>query len=123
MPQALKSKILIAQWKLEQDGSIELPHTIYWSDGSQGTTADYFAHLTDTHTFIIHADGVALYMFPDLAVDVHYELDAQQWMISGPDVEPAALNISDRNAPDDAILAELATWTAVYRIRRIHRQP
>jgi hypothetical protein len=123
MPQEEKRRTLIAKWKLEQDGSIELPHTIYWSDGRPATTADYLEHLSDTHTFIIHAEGIALRMFPDLAVDVHYELDAQQWMISGPDVEPAALNISDRNAPDDVILAELATWTTVYRVGRIHRQP
>lgn len=117
------SRTLIAKWTRQQDCSVDLPHRVYWSDGSPATTADYFAHLTDTHTFIIRVDGVALRMFPDLAVDVHYDLDAQQWMISGPDVEPAALNISDRTAPDDAILAELATWPTVHRIRRINRQP
>jgi hypothetical protein len=123
MPQEEKRRTLIARWKPELDCSVDLPHTVYWSDGSPATTADYLEHLSDTHTFIIHAEGVALRMFPDLAVDVHYDLDAQQWMISGPDVEPAALNISDRNASADAILAELATWPLVYRVGRVHRRP
>jgi hypothetical protein len=120
MPQ-VEARMLIAKWKPEQDCSVELPHTIYWSDSSPATTEDYLAHLADTHTFTMRADGIALHMYPDLAVDVHYDPGAQQWMVSGHDVEPVALDISDHNAPDDAIFAALATRTIVYRVRRIHR--
>jgi hypothetical protein len=32
----------------EQDCSVDLPHTVYWSDGGSATTEDYLTHLLDT---------------------------------------------------------------------------
>lgn len=120
MPQAAKNETLIAKWKPEQDCSVELPYTVYWSDGSPATLEDYLDHILDTHTFINKADGVELRISPNIVADVHYELLARQWVISGDGVQTAVLDISDRDALDDSILAELATWPIVYRVR-IHR--
>jgi hypothetical protein len=117
MPQTAKSKTLVAKWKPEQDCSVELPYTIYWSDGSSATSEDYLDHILDTHTFSYGADGVELRMSSEIIADIHYDLIARQWVISGDGVQPAALDISDRSAPDDSILAELATWPTVYRVR------
>jgi hypothetical protein len=117
MPQAITSKTLIAKWRPEQDCSIELPYTVYWSDGSPATSEDYLGHILDTHTVSNGVGGVDLRMFPNIVANVHYELLTRQWVISGDGVQPAALDITDRSAPDDSILAELATWPIVYRAR------
>jgi hypothetical protein len=117
MPQSGKSKTLIAKWKPEQDCSVDLPHAIYWSNGSQATTEDYLGHILDTHTFSDSVDGVELRMSPDIVADVHYDQLARQWVISGDGIQPAALDITDPSAPDESILAELATWPTVYRVR------
>jgi hypothetical protein len=117
MPQTAKSKTLIAKWKPEQDCSVELPYTTYWSDGSPATSEDYLEHMLDTHTFSNNAGGLELRISPAIIADVYFDLVARQWVVSGDDVHPAALNITDRNAPDHFILAELATWLIVYRVR------
>jgi hypothetical protein len=122
MPQAIANKTLIAKWKPEQDCSIELPHTVYWSDGSPATSEDYLEHILDTRTVSNGIGGVELRMFPNVIANVRFELHARQWVISGDGVKPAALGITDRSASDDSILAELATWPIVYRVR-IHRYP
>jgi hypothetical protein len=120
MPHEEKRGTLIARWRPEQDCSLDLPHTVYWSDGSPATTEDYLTHLLDTHTLSSDTDGIKLHMFPDVVADVHYDRTSRAWVVSGVGVKPAVLNISDRSATDDSILAELYTWPIVYRAR-IHR--
>ena len=122
MSQTARNRTLIAKWKPEQDCSVDLPHTVYWLDGSPATAEDYLTHLLDTHSFSSGTDGINLHMFPDIIADVQYDRISRAWVVSGVGVKPAVLNISDLNAPDDSILAELSTWPTVYRAR-IHRQP
>jgi hypothetical protein len=119
MPEA-ETRTLIAKWKPEQDGSVALPHAVYWSDGSPASAADYLLHLTDTHTFIVNEDSVALHIFPDIVADVHYDPAYRHWVVEGAGVRTTALELSGENASDESILAELATLPTVYRAR-IHR--
>jgi hypothetical protein len=106
MPQAVTRKTLIAKWKPDQDCSVEPPYTVYWSDGSPATSEDYLGHILDTHTFTNSFDGVELRMSPNIVADVRYELLTRQWVISGDGVQTAELDVSDRDAQDDSILAE-----------------
>lgn len=115
-----RSRTLIAKWTRQQDPSVDLPHTVHWSDGSTASTDDYLTHSLDTHTCKNGIDGMELRMFPDIVAVVHYDRTSGAWVISGVGVKPTVLNISDRDASDDCILAELYTWPTVYRAR-IHR--
>jgi hypothetical protein len=120
MTQEEKRRTLIARWKPEQDWSVDLPYTVYWSNGSPATSEDYLTHLLDTHTFSSGTDGIKLHMFPGIVANVHFDWTSRAWVVSGAGVKPAVLNISDPSATDDSILAELYTWPIVYSTR-IHR--
>jgi hypothetical protein len=62
MPQEEKRRTLVARWKPERDCSVDLPDTVYWSDGSPATMEDYLTHLLDTHTFSSGTDGIKLHI-------------------------------------------------------------
>lgn len=115
MLQEEKRRTLIARWKPEQNCSVDLPHTVYWSDGSPATAEDYLTHLLDTHIFSSATDGIKLHMFPNVVADVHHDRTSRAWVVSGVGVKSAVLNISDPSATDDSILAELYTWPVVYQ--------
>jgi hypothetical protein len=93
---------------------------VRWSDGSPATVDDYLIHVLDTHICMSRSDGIELHMFPDVIADVRYDDFARTWVIGGIGVTPAALGLTDPNAPDVQIVAELYTYPIVYRAR-IHR--
>jgi hypothetical protein len=120
MEESQSMMALIAKWPTYEDAIHNLPSVIQWEDGSHATLADYRGHLDDTHTWISHPHGVELHMFPDIVADVRYDALTGVWGVIGAGVQPASLSLTDLNAADDAIVAELYTFPLVYRAR-IHR--
>jgi hypothetical protein len=120
VPKTATATALIAKWMIDQDASIDPPRVVRWADGSPATHIDYLTHMVDTHTCISGINGIELHMFPDVMADVRYDDFARTWVISGVGVTPAALDLTDPNAPDEQIIAELYTYPIVYRAR-IHR--
>jgi hypothetical protein len=116
MTETTKRTALIAQWTLNQDPTIEAPHTVEWANGTSASFEDYLAHMTDTHTWIAGSTGIELYMFPYLA-DVRYDYSAGIWMIDGVGPTSIALDITDPNALDEQIIAALYTCLVVYKAR------
>jgi hypothetical protein len=111
---------LIASWTMNQDASVDEPSSGKWGDGTVATLDDYRAHQLDTHTF--RFDGSThfeRYMFPDIVADVTFDANVHDWVMSGQDVNPAALGLNDLAATDEAILAEIFTFPTVYRHRII----
>lgn len=108
--------ILIASWTKDQDLSVEEPTSVRWEDGSPATLDDYRQHMMDTHKFICESVGrVELHMFPSIVAEVSFDVFAKAWRVSGRGVIPATLDITDPQAKDDEIIAELYTLPIVYR--------
>lgn len=108
---------LIAKWKAEQDCSVDLPHTVRWSDGKPATLDDYVAHRSATREYSVDRRGVKLYLFPEVVAELHYDSSLGRWSMCGDGVRSAVLNITDRNASDETLLAEISTWTTLYQVR------
>jgi hypothetical protein len=109
---------LIATWLRDQDISEEDPHSIRWEDGSVATLADYVRHSTDTHMWLGDCnDAQEMHMLPEVVAEVTYDRLAGHWCIGGPGVCPNTLDLSDPNAKDEEIIAELYTFPIVYRAR------
>lgn len=113
-------KALIAKWLIPSDVTNNLPNVVEWEDGSLASVEDYQRHLGDTHIWIRNPLGLELRVFPEIVADVRYDVLAGIWGLTGAGVEPASLSLTDRNAPDDEIIAELYTFPLIYRVR-IHR--
>jgi hypothetical protein len=112
----IMSTALIAKWTTNQDPSIEQPSSVCWEDGSPATHDDYLRHVPDTHMLVGDCeDGMEVRMFPGIVADVRYDHSAQTWAVGGVGVTPAALDLTDPNAPDDQIIAALYTLPIVYR--------
>lgn len=111
---------LIARWPTE-DAMLESPSVVRWEDGSPATLEDYHKHLVDTHTWVLDSrGGIEQRIFPDIVADVRYDPLAGVWGLSGQSVQPAALSLTDPNATDEQIVAELYTFPLTY-CARIHR--
>jgi hypothetical protein len=79
MPQEEKRRTLIARWKPEQDCSVDLPHTVYWSDGRSATTDDYL-----TPTVHIGMAQISTALHPSLLqadVPLRMEGSKQEWLV------------------------------------------
>jgi len=107
---------LIATWTSGQDPSVEDPYAVRWIDGTPATLDDYRRHSLDTHTFLPYAgDAIELRMFPGVVAEVRYDEADGHWMVNGPGVSPATLDLTDPNALNEQIIAELYTFPVVYR--------
>lgn len=108
--------ILIASWARDQDLSVDPPRKVRWADGSPATLDDYHKHTLDTHKWILDGQGpVELHMFPSIVAEVSYDASAKVWTVTGQGVIPTTLGITDPEAKDDEIVAELYTFPIVYR--------
>jgi hypothetical protein len=108
--------ILIASWAREQDQSVEDPQHVRWHDGGPATLNDYHQHKLDTHKIINDGNGtVELHMFTNIVADVSYDASIKAWTVTGRGVIPATLDITDPQAKDAEIQAELYTFPIVYR--------
>jgi hypothetical protein len=109
---------LIATWTKVQDVGMELPSSLKWDNGTPATLDDYERHQLGTHSLHGSDDGgMECHMFPDIVADVTFEANVHDWVMSGQDVNPAALGLNDPAATDEAILAEILTFPTVYRHR------
>jgi hypothetical protein len=108
--------ILIASWARDQDFSVEDPRSVRWEDGSPATLNDYHEHLLDTQKVINEGDGdIELHMFPSIVAEVSFDTSVKAWVVTGRGVIPATLDVTDPQAKDDQIIADLSTFPIVYR--------
>jgi len=111
---------LIAKWKPELEAAYDEPSSVVWEDGTPATLNDYRAHELDTHRLHASDDGgMERHMFPEVVADVTFDTNVQDWIISGRDVNSAALRLHDPSATDGQILAEVFTFPTVYKHRII----
>jgi hypothetical protein len=111
---------LIAKWKPELEPAYDEPSSVVWEDGTSGTLSDYRTHKLDTYS--LHASaggGMECLMWPETVAEVTFDANVHDWVMSGQDVNPAALGLNDPAATDEAILAEIFTFPTVYRHRII----
>jgi hypothetical protein len=122
MSKAMKTKVLIANWTVDQDPCVDPPATVYWEDRSPATINDYVVHSIGTHSLTIgEDDGMECRMFPDIVADLRYDRFAASWAVSGEGIEPFSLQLFDQNATDAEIIGELYLFPIVYKAR-IHRE-
>ena len=89
-------------------------------DGSPATLADFRTHDLDTYFLYSIDDGdVERHMLPRVIADVSFEQNAQDWVIRGQSVIPAASDVKNPNTPDFDIYAALITFPTVYKARII----
>jgi hypothetical protein len=93
-----------------------LPSSLKWDNGTPASLDDYMKHQLDTHSLHVGDDGgMECHMFPEIVANVTFDADVQDWVMSGRDVNPAALGLNDLAASDREILAEIFTFPTVYR--------
>jgi hypothetical protein len=111
---------LIVKWKPELEPAYDEPSSVVWDNGTRATLNDWRAHELDTHCLHASDDGgMERHVFPEIVADVTFDTDVQDWVLSGRDVNPAALRLHDPAATDGQILAEVFTLPTVYRHRTI----
>ena len=112
---------LIARWNGRNRNTNRLPDEVLWENGRRASLDDYRRHLDCTFWMVDVAPTCTEQHFaPDIVADVRYDHFAGHWAVNGDGVEPAGLLLTDPNAPDEQIIAELFTFPVIYRAR-IHR--
>ena len=112
---------LIARWYGNNPDMNTPPDEVWWGSGARATLADYCQHLDDTSRIVDSPPHyVDRHFDPDIVADVRFDSHAGHWALSGVGVEPEALFLTDPNASDQQIIAELFTFPVIYRAR-IHR--
>ena len=81
---------------------------------------DYEAHLDDSHYFVIDRDYLEQRFMLGAVADVSYDNTAGDWVSRVEGTETKALNLSDQNAKDEEIIANLYCESLVYKAV-IHR--
>lgn len=112
---------LIARWTSDQDWTVEPPQSVFWGDLRPATQQDYVAHLDDTYELVVYPDGsLERRIYPWIVADVRYDGYSCRWWVVPREGEPLSLDLSDRDAPDDELMAELHQLPMIYR-SMIHR--
>jgi hypothetical protein len=111
---------LVAKWMWSQDSCTEPPASVIWGDGCAATYADYLRHRLDTHELVETESGLECRIYPDIVGHVRYDAFALCWFVSGDGIETTALDLSDIDATDHEITAELYALPVVYKCH-IHR--
>jgi hypothetical protein len=107
---------IIASWTQDEYANLDQPSCIQWADGSPATHSDFKKHQLDTHSFRVDKTGrVEQHIFPEIVALVTFDHWAMDWVVTGPAVVTAALELYNPNAKDDEIIAELYTFPIVYR--------
>jgi hypothetical protein len=113
---------LIAVFAEESCEEID-PKSVRWEDGTAATLDDYHKHLVDTHIFWQNDAGeLEVHMCPEIPAEVAFESNVGDWVVRGPGVTTAALELRNPDATDSEINIALAGPPLVYRAR-INRQP
>lgn len=63
------------------------------------------------------AQEIEQHIIPGVVGDVTFELNVADWVVRGPGVVTAALDVKNPNVPSDEIYAALATFPTVYKVR------
>lgn len=111
---------LVAKWKWNQDPITDPPASVIWVDGCAATYADYLRHCLDTHQLVETESGLECRIYPDIVGHVRYDCFARCWFVTGEGIETTALDLSDPDATDCEITAELYALPVVYKCH-IHR--
>ena len=106
---------LVARWTLEQDISLDPPLSVIWGDGRPATYADYLRHLDDTHEVVETNSGLEYRIYPEIIGHVRFDGYSRRWFVSGESIETTALDLSDPDASDCEITAELYTLPVIYK--------
>jgi hypothetical protein len=115
---------LIATWKPDQDAAIEMPDSLKGEDGTSATVDDFVRHQLDTHTLRSGRHGqIEQHFFPDIVAEVIYDRFAKDWVVKGPRVITAALELPNPDATDDQITAQLFTLPIVYAAKIVRTTP
>ncbi|NYF53921.1 hypothetical protein [Tunturiibacter gelidoferens] len=113
-------KTLIAKWTMKQAPRLKEPYSVGWEDGSPATLQDYRKHAEDTYSLVSNrAQGFQEHIFPGIVGEVRFETNVGDWVVRGPGVVTAALDVKNPDAPDDEIYAAIATFPVVYKVRII----
>jgi hypothetical protein len=79
--------------------------------------ADYQAHRGDTHTWIdAFEDKVEYHIFPGIVAKVVFDRDKRVWVMFGDGVVTKDLALSNPDAPDYDIAAEVSLGEIVYKV-------
>jgi hypothetical protein len=112
-------KRLKATWKGIWEPGDE-PFDVSWEDGRAATLGDFHTHELDTRFCREDGEGqMSQYMYPDIVAEVHFDHDANDWIVRGHDVVTTSLDIADSNASDSDLIAALCTLETVYRSKII----
>jgi hypothetical protein len=106
---------LLARWTLEQDISLDPPLSVIWGDGRPATYADYLRHRDDTHEVVETNSGIEYRIYPEIIGHVRFDGYSRRWFVSGESIETTALDLSDPDASDCEIRAELYTFPVIYK--------
>lgn len=106
---------LIAKWTREQDFSIDPPLSVIWGDGRSATYADYVRHRDDTHELVETNSGIECRMYPEIIGHLRYDAYSRRWFVTGEGIETTALDLSDPDAKECEMTAELSTLPVVYK--------
>jgi hypothetical protein len=111
-------KTLIARWNNWDPMEMEQPDLIRWSDGTDATFADFRRHRDDTcRSVAISSKCYERHFYPGLVAEVAFDTLCGHWVISGNDIEPRALHLSDAFATNDQIAEEMYTLPIFYKYR------
>jgi len=108
-------RILTARWSRGRDLVEDLPDFIHWNDGTSGTIGDYTRNLTNTHTLDHEQHGWVMRFFPEIIAKVWFDVAARTWVVSGEGIQTESLQLSDPNASDEMIRADLYALETLYR--------
>jgi hypothetical protein len=64
---------------------------------------------------IADTDGFELRMYPGIVADVMFDVNVGAWVRKGTDIVPTVLDVTDPDAKDEEIYADLVTFPVVYR--------
>ena len=106
---------LVARWTSQQDPSLDPPSSVMWGDGRAATYADYLRHRDDTHELVETRSGIEYRMYPEIIGHVRYDAYSRRWFVTGEGIETTALDLSDPDAKDCELTAELYVLPVVYK--------
>jgi hypothetical protein len=95
-----------------------MPTSLEWEDGTPATLDDFARHQLDTYTLQAGRHGrTEQHFFPDIVAEGVFDWFAKDWVVRGPGVNTAALELHNPDATDDQIITELYTFPIVYRAK------
>ena len=108
-------RTLVARWSRGRDLVEDLPDFIHWNDGTLGTIDDYTRNLTNTHTLDHEQHGWVMRFFPEIVAKVWFDFAGKTWVVGGEGIPTESLELSNPNASDEQIRANLYALPTKYK--------